>query len=152
MRCHPEVTSDQTKSNAHVVFPDQNYRVWDLDRAHNGMIRGHFGLGMVWSESLRSGDRMIRGHFGLGIVWSEVTSVWAWHDQRSLQDGNGLIRGGFKRTLVWSETISSGFFFDFLFCFTERCSLCQEARKSSILITDTSRIWCLWSEAKGSSW
>ena len=30
LRCHPEVTSDQTKSNAHGVFPDQNYRVWDL--------------------------------------------------------------------------------------------------------------------------
>ena len=40
-------TSDQTKSNAHGVFPDQNCRVWDLVPAHNSMIRGHFGLGMV---------------------------------------------------------------------------------------------------------
>ena len=47
LRCHPEVTSDQTKSNAHGVFPDQNCRVWDLVPAHNSMIRGHFGLGMV---------------------------------------------------------------------------------------------------------
>ena len=47
LRCHPEVISDQTKSNAHGVFPDQNYRVWDLVPAHNSMIRGHFGLGMV---------------------------------------------------------------------------------------------------------
>ena len=132
LRCHPEVTSDQTKSNAHGVFPDQNYRVWDLVPAHNSMIRGHFGLGMVWSEvtsvwgwydqrSLRCGDGMIRGHFGLGMVWSEVTLVWGWYDQKSLQDGNGLIRGRFKRTLVWSETISSGiFFFDFLFLFLQR--------------------------------
>ena len=126
LRCHPEVTSDQTKSNAHGVFPDQNYRVWDFVPAHNSMIRSHFGLGMVWSEvisvwgwydqrSLRSGDGMIRGHFVLGMVWSEVTLVWGWYDQKTLQDGNGQIRGGFKRTLVWSETISSAdFFFDLL--------------------------------------
>ena len=30
LRCHPEVTSDQTMFNAHGVFPDQNYRVWDF--------------------------------------------------------------------------------------------------------------------------
>ena len=87
LRCHPEVTSDQT--NAHGVFPDQNYIVWDLVPAHNSMIRGHFGLGMVGSEvtsvwgwydqrSLWSGDGMIRGHFGLGMVWSELTLVWGW--------------------------------------------------------------------------
>ena len=27
---HLEVESDQTKSNAHGVLPDQNYRVWDF--------------------------------------------------------------------------------------------------------------------------
>ena len=91
VRCHPEVTSDQTKSSAHGVFSDQNYRVWNLVPAHNSMIRGHFGLGMVWSEvtsvwgwydhrSLRSGDGMIRGHFGLGMGWSEVTLDWGWYD------------------------------------------------------------------------
>ena len=117
LRCHPEVTSDQTKSNAHGVFPDQNYRVWDLVRAHNSMIRGQFGLGMVWSEvtsvwgwydqrSLRSGDGMIRGHFGLGMVWSEVTSVWGWYDQRSLRSGDGMIRGYFGLGMVWSEVTS----------------------------------------------
>ena len=87
------------------------------------------------------------------IVWSEVTSVWGWYDQRSLQDGNGLIRGGFKRTLVWSATISSWIVFFLFFIFlTERSWLCQEATKSSILITDTSKVWCFWSEPKGSSW
>ena len=70
LRCHPEVASDQTKSNTHGVFPDQNYRVWDLVRAHNSMIRGQFGLGMVWSE---------------------VTSVWGWYDQRSLRSGDYLL-------------------------------------------------------------
>ena len=74
----------------------------------------------VWGwydqRSVRSGDGMIRGHFGLGMVWSEVTLVWGWYDQKSLQDGNGLIRGGFRRTLVWSETVSSGIFF-LIFCF-----------------------------------
>ena len=74
LRRHPEVTPDQTKSNAHSVFPEKKYRVWDLVRAHNGMIRGHFGLGMARSE---------------------VTSVRGWYDQRSLQDGNGMIRGHF---------------------------------------------------------
>ena len=141
LRCHPEVTSDQTKSNAHGVFPDQNYRVWDLVPAHNSMIRGHFGLGMVWSDvtsvwgwydqrSLRSGDSMIRGHFGLGMVWSEVTLVWGWYDQKSLQDGNGLIRGGFKRTLVWSETISSGFFFWFFFVVYREMSALSRGNKN----------------------
>ena len=75
----------------------------------------------VWGwhdqRSLRSGDGMIRGHFGLGMVWSEVISVWGWYAQRSLQDGNGLIREGFKRTLVWSETIASGILFDFFVLF-----------------------------------
>ena len=47
LRCHPEVTSNQTKSNAYGVFPNQNCRVWDLVRVHNSMTRGHFGLGMV---------------------------------------------------------------------------------------------------------
>ena len=113
LRSHPEVTSDQTKSNAHGVFPDQNYRVWDLVPAHNSMIRGHFGLGMVWSEvtsvwgwydqrSLRSGDGMIRGHFGLGMVWSEVTLVWGWYDQRQFRAHLERTRC-FERTLVWSE-------------------------------------------------
>ena len=115
LRCHPEVTSDQTKSNAHSVFPDQNYRVWDLVPAHNSMIRGHFGLGMVWSEvtsvwwwsdqrSLRCGDGLIRGHFGLGMVWSEVTSVWGWSDQRSLRSGDGLIRGHFGLGMVTTNS------------------------------------------------
>ena len=40
------------KSNAHAVFPDQNYRVWDLVRAHN-----------IWfkhdQRSLLSGDGLI---------------------------------------------------------------------------------------------
>ena len=146
------MTSDQTKSNAHGVFPDQNYRVWDLVPAHNSMIRGHFGLGMVWSEvtsvwgwydqrPLRSGDGMIRGHFGLGMVWLEVTSGWEWSDQRRIQAHISLIRDHFERI------------FFLIFCFfTERCRLCQEATKSSILITDTSRVWCLWSEPKRSNW
>ena len=73
----------------------------------------------VWERydqrSLRSRDGLIRGHFSLGLVWSEVTSVWEWYDQRSLQNRNGLIRGGLKCTLVWSETISSWFFS--IFCF-----------------------------------
>ena len=110
LRCHPELTSDQTKSNAHGVFPDQNYRVWDLVPAHNSMIRGHFGLGMVWSEvtsvwgwydqrSLRSGDGMIRDHFGLGMVWLEVTSGWEWYDQRRIQAHISLIRDHFERNL-----------------------------------------------------
>ena len=83
-------------------------------RSGDGMIRGHFGLGMVWSEvtsvwgwfdqrSLRSGDGMIRGHFGLGMVWSEVTLVWGWYDQRSLRSGDGMIRGHFGLGMVWSE-------------------------------------------------
>ena len=83
-------SSDHTNSNAHGVFPDLvyrvywfNYRVWYLVRAHNSLIRGHFGLGMVWLE---------------------VTSVWEWYDKRSLRSGDGMIRGWFKRTLVWSET------------------------------------------------
>ena len=107
LRCHPELTSDQTKSSADGVFPDQNYRVWDLVRAHNSMIRGHFGLGMVWSEvtsvwgwydqrSLQSGDGMIRGPFGLGMVWSEVNSGWGWSDQRRIQAHIGLIRNHFE--------------------------------------------------------
>ena len=122
LRCHPEVTSDQTKSNAHGVFPDQNYRVWDLVPPHNSMIRGHFGLGMVWSEvtsvwgwydqrSLRSGDGMIRGHFGLGMVWSEVTSGWEWSDQRRIQAHISLIRDHFERNF---------FFLIFLFFFFYR--------------------------------
>ena len=112
LRCHPEVTSDQTKSNAHGVFPDQNYRVWDLVPAHNSMVRGHFGLGMVWSEvtsvwgwydqrSLRSGDGMIRDHFGLGMVWSEVTSGWEWSDQRRIQAHISLIRDHFQRIFLF---------------------------------------------------
>ena len=88
--------------------------------------------------------------FGLGMVWSEVILVCGWYDQRSLQDGNGQIRGGFKRTLVWWEIISSKYFFFWFFC-TEKCWLCQEATKSSIQITDTSRVWWLWSEPNGSS-
>ena len=118
MRCHPELTSDQIKSNSHGVFPDQNYRVWDLVLAHISMIRGHFGLGMVWSE---------------------VTSVWGWYDQRSLQDGKGLIRGGFKRTLIWSENNSSWFFFIFWF-FIERCWLNREEKKQH---SDQRNIWGL---------
>ena len=35
------------KLPAHGVFPVQSYRVWDLVRAHNRMIRVHFDLGMV---------------------------------------------------------------------------------------------------------
>ena len=73
-------------SPAHGVFPDRNYRVWDLVRAHNSMIRGHFGLGMVWSE---------------------VTSVWGWYDQRSLQSEDGMIRCHFGLGMVWSEADSS---------------------------------------------
>ena len=52
---------------------------------------------------LRSGDGMIRGHFGLGMVWSEVTSFWVWYDQRSLRSGDGKIRGHFRMVMVWSE-------------------------------------------------
>ena len=153
-------------------------------RSGDGMIRGHFGLGMVWSEvtsvwgwydqrSLRSGDGMIRGHFGLGMVWPEVTLVWGWYDQRTLRSGDGMIRGHFGLGMVWSEVTSRwewsdqrriqaqislirghferNFFWFFVF-FKERCRLCQEATKSSILITDGSRVWCLWSETKGSNW
>ena len=44
------------------------------------------GVTSVWGwydqRSLWSGDGLIRGHFGLGMVWSEVTSVWGWYDQR----------------------------------------------------------------------
>ena len=45
LRSHPEMTSDQTKSNAHGVFPDQNNRVWVLVPDGNGLIRGHFRMG-----------------------------------------------------------------------------------------------------------
>ena len=119
---------------------------------------------IVWSEaatllggwydqrSLRSGDSMIRGHFGLEVVWSGVTSVWGWYDQRSLQDGNGLIRSEIKLTLVWSETISNGFLYWFLVLFYQTMLALPRGNKSSILITNTSRVWCLWSEPKGSSW
>ena len=104
----------------------------------DGMIRGHFGLGMVWSEvtsvwglhdqrSLRSGDGMIRGHFGLGMVWSEVTLGLEWSDRRRIPAHSSLFRDHFERE----------FFCEFLFYFTERCWLCQAATKSSILITDT---------------
>ena len=41
----------------------------------NGLIRGQFRMGMVWSEVT----------FGLGMVWSEITFVW-----------HGLIRGHFR--------------------------------------------------------
>ena len=56
LRCHPEVTPDQTNSKAHGVFPDQ--------------ITGSG----FWFErtkvqrSLWSGDGMIRGHFRIGMV------------------------------------------------------------------------------------
>ena len=56
--------------------PGPNYGVWDLIRAPNNMI-------MYDQRSLRSGDGMIRGHFGLGMVWSEVSSFWGWYDRRS---------------------------------------------------------------------
>ena len=142
-RCHAEVTCDQTKSNTHGVFTDQNYRVWDLVRAHKSMIIGHFGLGMVWSE---------------------VTSVWRWYDQRWLQDENGLIRCGVKRALVWSEKILSAivsdqrpfqkeiFSFDFLFCLPRNVGSAKGATKSSALITDIYRVWWFWSVPKASSW
>ena len=65
----------------------------------------------VWGwydqRSLRSGDGMIRGHFGLGMVWSEVTLVWGWDDQRSLWSGDGMIRIHFRMGMVWSEADSS---------------------------------------------
>ena len=87
LRCHPEVTSDHTKSNAHGVFPDENYRVWDLFRAHSSMIRGNFGLRSVW--------------------W-EVTSVWGWYDQRSIRSGDDIIRGQhLGMGMVWLEAESS---------------------------------------------
>ena len=47
LRCHPEVTSDHPKFNAHGVFPDHNYRVWVLVPDGNSLIRGHFRMGMV---------------------------------------------------------------------------------------------------------
>ena len=147
-RCISEVTSHLTKANADGVFTEQNYRVWDLFRAHNSMIRGHFNLGMVWSEvtsawgwygqrSLRPGDAMIRGDFGLGMIWPEVTSGWEWSDQGRIQSHKYLIRDHFELKSF------------LIIFFTERCWLCQEATKSSILITDTSRVCCFWSETKG---
>ena len=146
--CNPVVNSDQTKSNTHGVFPDQNYRVWDLIRVRNSMISGHF----VWSEvtsvwgwndqrSLRFGDGVIRGHFGLGMVWSEVTSGWEWSDQRRIQAHISLIRDHFVRS----------FFFWFCCFFTERSWLCHEATKNSILVTNTYTVWWFWSESKRSS-
>ena len=47
-------------------------------------------------RSLRSGDGMIRGHFGLGMAWSEVTSGWDWSDQRWIQANIILIRDQFE--------------------------------------------------------
>ena len=67
-----------------------------------------FGSSAQWYDqrSLRSGDGMIRGHFVLGMVWSEVTSVWEWYDRRSLRSGDGMIRGHFGLGMVWSEVTS----------------------------------------------
>ena len=76
--------------------------VWNSSGQWSGtcLIRGHFGLELLWSEAtssalrahndLRAHTRLIRGHFGLGrsdqrshlsgTVWSEVissaTSTW----------------------------------------------------------------------------
>ena len=47
LRCHPEVTSDHPKFNAHGVFPDHNYRVWVLVPDGNSLIRGQLRTGMV---------------------------------------------------------------------------------------------------------
>ena len=47
LRCHPEVTSDHPKFNAHGVFPDHNYRVWVLVPDGNSLIRGQLRMGMV---------------------------------------------------------------------------------------------------------
>ena len=165
-----ELWSDQVQQTRCVHTP--KLQVWVLVRAHNSMIRGHFGLGMVWLEvtsvwgcygrrSLRSGDAMIRGHFGLGVLWSEVTSVWGCYDQRSLRSGDGMIRGHFGLGMVWSEIPSEWEWSDqrqfrakksfFCFCFfcTERCYLCQEPAKSSILTTDTYSVWWHLSKPKG---
>ena len=83
--------------------------VWNSSGQRSGtcLIRGHFGLELVWSEAassalrahndLRAHTRLIRGHFGLGrsdqrshlsgTVWSEVissaTSTWAFSIQYS---------------------------------------------------------------------
>ena len=45
LRCHPEVTSDHPKFNAHGVFSDHNYRVWVLVPDGNSLIRGQPGPG-----------------------------------------------------------------------------------------------------------
>ena len=119
LTCHPEVICDQTKSNAHRVFSDQNYRIWDLVRAHLSMIRGHFGLGMVWLEVFSGWyssdhrplskrtivylvweDSLIRGHLKRTI---DCTMVWSWSG-RCLE--NGLISGVFGLGRVWSDVIS----------------------------------------------
>ena len=80
LRSHPEATSDQTKYNAHNVFPDPNYRVWELVRAHKSMIRGHFGRGWCDQRSLPESNGLIRAHFCLG-----------WPDQRRIQAQTHII-------------------------------------------------------------
>ena len=78
------------------------------------------GLGFV-----RVHNSMIRGHFGLGMAWSEVTSGWEWSDQRRIQAHISLIREDFERNWVWSDTISSGtiFFWFFVFFYREMLAL-----------------------------
>ena len=68
------------------------------------MIRGHFRMGMVWSEVTSDGNGMIRGRLRMGIVWSGVTSGWEWYDQRPFWAHIQRTRC-FERTLVWSEVI-----------------------------------------------
>ena len=69
-------------SNAHGEFPDKNYKFWDLVPVHNSMIRGHFGLRMVWSEVTSGWFILIRGGFKGTLVWSEKILSAIGSDQR----------------------------------------------------------------------
>ena len=71
----------RSNSNAHGVFPDHNYRVWELVRAHNSMIKGHFDLGIFWSELISGWDGLIRGRFKRTLVRSENISSAIGSDQ-----------------------------------------------------------------------
>ena len=134
LRCHREVTSNHIKSNAHGAFPDRNYRVWDLVRAHNSMIRGHFGLEMVWSE---------------------VTSVWGLSDQMRSKAHISRIRGDFELIWVWSETISKGIVFDLLFFLRQQKEAFWSQTHQESDCFDQNQIGLLIANAgplKGKSW
>ena len=67
------------------TFPDQNYRVWDLVRAQNIMIRGHFWMITIWSEVISVWVGLIKGRFKRTSVWSEKILSAIGSDQRTFR-------------------------------------------------------------------